>query len=386
VAEPPPQEQRPLELESERGPVRLLFVDRGDRSYLIPSGTRSYWSIEIVRAGSARARRPGRVVEAASVRLVTDPALAQDVRGDFLAKYGRPAWDRYFAASHKIIELEFGPRPEPVLYADQVRNEFDAAAPFYQDAVGANPFERYLKRRSLEHLATLFEHADPLIEIGPGTGFETLPLLAQGHRILAVDLSEGMLGELRARADASGVGERLRTRVGRLGRLDAALADVPPGSYRGAFSTFGAFNLEPDLGVVPDCLARVLAPGAPLCLGVLNPHGAIPMVYEGAIGGWSGVRARLSNPIRAGGNRYPLDIYLSSARGLAHRFAPWFDLESVRTVSVLAPPFRSPRLLRTFSPEAFRQAERLDRWLCGFGFANALGEWILVTLRRTGHG
>jgi Methyltransferase domain len=376
-------EHPPLAIESLSGPVSLLFVERGERLYVIPSGARSAWSIEIVRAGSVRAQRPGGSSEVAAARLVTDATVARSIRAAFQEKYGQPAWDRYFAASHKIIELEFGPRARPASYAEQVRNEFDAAAPFYQNAVDSNPFERYLKRRSLEYLRSLFFGRDPLLEIGPGTGFETLPLLAEGHRILALDLSEGMLAELRQRAEALGVAERLSTRSGRLGALGAALADVPRGAYAGAFSTFGAFNLEPDLGEVPAALGRVLAPGAPLCVGVLNPFGTVPLLYEGLIAGWTGVRGRLSNPIRARGNRYPLDIYYSSARSLGRRFAPGFVLESVRTISVLAPPFRSPRLLRGFSPRAFRRAEQLDRWLCRSSLANALGEWVLVTLRRT---
>ena len=44
-----------------------------------------------------------------------------------------------------------------------------------------------------------------ILDIGAGTGFLALPLAALGHQVTAVDLSAGMLAQLRARAEADGL-------------------------------------------------------------------------------------------------------------------------------------------------------------------------------------
>ncbi|MGH2599108.1 MAG: class I SAM-dependent methyltransferase, partial [Dehalococcoidia bacterium] len=56
-------------------------------------------------------------------------------------------------------------------------------------------------RRVAEEIQT----GESVLEIGPGTGGFTVPVAARASRVLAVDLSEAMLGVLRDRLDAGRV-------------------------------------------------------------------------------------------------------------------------------------------------------------------------------------
>jgi SAM-dependent methyltransferase len=49
----------------------------------------------------------------------------------------------------------------------------------------------------------------PIVELGAGSGRIAVPLALDGHRVVAVDRSPGMLGRLAERAEAAGVGDRI---------------------------------------------------------------------------------------------------------------------------------------------------------------------------------
>lgn len=52
-----------------------------------------------------------------------------------------------------------------------------------------------------------------VLDVGAGTGFLSLLLAGQGYDVTAVDLSPGMLGRLRAEADARGGASRRSSRT-----------------------------------------------------------------------------------------------------------------------------------------------------------------------------
>ncbi len=264
---------------------------------------------------------------------------------------------------------------------ESLRREFDASAPGYRAAVEGNPFERYLKARALAELLPRLAGRDPLLEIGPGPGLETIPLARAGHRVTAVDLSGEMQRVLRERVAAEGLSDRVAVRSGGLATLADDLSDVAPGHYAGAWSTFGAPNLTPDPTAVARGLARLLGPGAPALVGLLNRWGIAPLLYEAGQGNWRAIRARQRQPIRAEGIRYPLDLYVWTPREYARAWAPYFVLHEVVPLSALAPPFASPRLLERFGRRAWSLARRVDRRLTPA--LPALSEWVLLELRRT---
>ena len=366
-------------------PVPLRFLPRGGRYYLLTSGAGAAWASLAVRAGTVRVRiPPSAATETRWVRRVTDPAEASSVRAEFARAVGAPEFDRWFPAADRVLSLETEAPAHPPGHLERVVEEFDASVERYESAFANSPFERYLKRRSLERLLPLFAGADPLLEVGAGVGLETLPLLAAGHRITAVDVSERMLARLEARAREAGLAAALRTRRGRLASLGAELGDVPPGSFRGAYSTYGAFDLEPDLAGVGAALGRLLGPGAPLFVAVLNRFGIAPLGYEFLLGGTGPVRARLRRPVPAGAVRYPLDIYPRSPGELTRLLAPEFDRVGLTTPSALLPPFESPRRLSALGPRSVDRLHRFDVRLARSPLGVALGEWVFLTFRRRG--
>jgi 2-polyprenyl-3-methyl-5-hydroxy-6-metoxy-1,4-benzoquinol methylase len=89
---------------------------------------------------------------------------------------------------------------------EPVEQFYDAHAGAYE-AKFALPLAARIKRREeADILGFLAEHLPPadgarILELGCGTGLFTLPLARQGYAVRAVDISGGMLGELRGKLE-----------------------------------------------------------------------------------------------------------------------------------------------------------------------------------------
>lgn len=121
---------------------------------------------------------------------------------------------------------------------------FDAIAPTYDASRGGTARAGVFAGQ----LAPLLDPAEPVLDIGVGTGIVAAELAARGHRVCGVDLSPGMLAHARDRLGA-------RVAVGDAGRLP-----VRTGSVAQAVSTW-LLHAGPDPRAVFGEVARVLRPG-----------------------------------------------------------------------------------------------------------------------------
>lgn len=364
-------------------PVRFCWWNEGI-VILVTTGS-PRWSVEALRAGRVSLSiSPGQWTRCA-VRALSSIELRglPQIMEAFRRRYGAELFQGHLATPDTALFLTPEEPGSSTGTWEAIRREFDAAATTYSENNRANPVDRYAKARSLERLEGLFLGRDPLLELGPGTGIETIPLLAGGHRISAVDISPGMLSALRARAEAEGRGDALETRLGPLGELPRLLSSVPDGYFKGAFSTFGALNLEPDLSRVPQALARVLAPESPLFLGVLNRLGLPPLVFSALQGRMGEIRARFMDPIPVEGIGYPLALHPFTRKELANRLAPWFSFLESEAVTVLSPTHYSPRLWGLTDRTGRATLARWDARLARLWPFRELGEWSFLTFRRT---
>ncbi|MCI4365984.1 MAG: class I SAM-dependent methyltransferase, partial [Thermoplasmata archaeon] len=275
-------------------------------------------------------------------------------------KYGDEVFSRYFGSRSKVVHLVPGGIVSARSPPELLQQEFDADAAGYTEGVRSNPIELYLKETSRDRLVEAFRSSGALLEIGAGTGFETLPLLSAGHPVTVVDLSTRMLALLTERARAAGFGEKLTCRVGRLSQLGEAAKEFDTGTIGGAYSTFGAFNLESDLGTAPTALARMLRPGARMIFTTLNRPGAFPVVWEFALGNRSGAFRRAGRVLPSGSIRYPLTVFPRNPSYWDRALAPSFRRVATLPVSVAAPPFESPRLVRWLGRVGGSRARRWD--------------------------
>ena len=365
-------------------PVQLLVVERDGLVFAIPAAERTRWASLVLDDGEAVLEWPDGRRERRSARLVTDRDLIERVREAFREAHGGEKWTRYFERRSRIVQ--FGPwETRAAGYPkDRLQAEFDAVASRYAGAVAENPFAARLRRRSLSHLLPLFEGRDPILELGCGSGIETVELLCAGHRVTAVDISPQMLYEVQKKARHLGLEGRLTTWQGRITQLGELVTAAGPASFAGAFSTFGALNLEADLDPVRRALALALDRGSPFFAGVLNRHAFAPVAYALASRRPREALNRLKYPIPAEGSAFPVAVFPTTRRRFAELFRPEFQLELAEGASVLAPPDDVPRLRREMRASALGTLGRWDERLCRTRVGTELAEWQFLTFRRVG--
>jgi len=337
---------------------------------------------DAIRTGGCEVTRPEGSPIQCSAELVTDPEKAARIRIGFREKYGSERYDRYFSARSKVVRLVPGGSIVPRSPVEILEHEFDALASGYADGVKSNVIELYLKETTRDRLLAAFRAGERLLEIGGGTGFETVPLLSAGHWVTVVDLSPRMLAELSGRARADGADQRLTCRLGRLSRLDEVLSEDRPASFDGAFSTFGAFNLEAGLGSASKALARVLRPGALLIFTTMNRPGVLPVAWEVVVGNGRRALLRTRTDLPPGSIRYPLTVYPRNPSYWDRALAPQFRRVGTLPVSVTAPPFESPRIVRWLGAVGGARARRWDELLSRIPLLAPVGEWSFLTYER----
>ncbi len=260
--------------------------------------------------------------------------------------------------------------------------EFDNIAEEYDHHITGNRMNRLLRDRSLALLQPTFRSARRLLEIGCGSGMETLTLLQEGHEVVAVDISEKMLEVVRHKARTAGVGERftgVRARASELGGLVPALG--PP--FDGAYSTYGALNCEPALRPVSDALARLLPPGGTFVAGIYNRWCLFELAGYGITFQWGRALGRRLNPVPVGASRFCVDTYAYSVPEFIGQFRPEFS--PVRTFGV--PVFLPPSDLTAYSERFARHFDSLanaDRAFGSLWPLSALGDHFLAVLVRAG--
>jgi SAM-dependent methyltransferase len=378
------QRRETIELFTSGDPaIRLLFVEIGRRLYVIPSGSSSRWSSAALREGGCDVRRTGGPRSRHASSLVMDPTESSEVWSRFCGKYGQELCRAYFGQFPRIIVLDPERIPTPRSDYELLTEEFNARAGAYDSAVQSKPIERYLKERALEMVTVSVAGFDPLLEIGPGTGYHTLPLLRRGHRVTAVDLSDRMLHVLRRNAERDGVSEGLTLKLGRLGELASALGSVPAGYFGAAYSAFGAFNLEPKMAPAVSALARLIRPGGCLAFTSLNRPGMFPWIWEVASGKPRSALARLGETIPPDRIGYSLETYPRTPTDWDQLLSPMFRRVRSDPVSVLAPPFEAAPAIRFFGNSGTARLHRLDAALARRPWLSAAAGWVFLSYVRT---
>jgi SAM-dependent methyltransferase len=386
-SEAPEAERAPgadhLELLGRSGAVPLGFVRTDQEIYLVARERSARWPVTVLREGSAVLRVDGELV-AGRADLVTDPAAKQAVLGRFLEKYGSEKFARWYDRPARILAVGLGGRragaPAPQ-YLDWLTAEFDNVADDYDHHITGNRINLLLRNRSLARLRELFRSSPRLLEIGCGSGMETLPLLEEGHELYCVDISSRMLDVVREKARAAGVAERLTTRRLRAGRVEELVAEVGSGAFDGGYSTYGALNCEEELAPIPVALHALLRPDSRFVAGVYNRWCAFEVLGYSISGRPSRAFGRQKRPIPVGASRFCVDIYAHSVGDFDRLFGPYFVRERTEAVPILLPPSD----LVTYAERFSRHFDRLANWDRALGAAwpfRFFGDHFLSTFRR----
>lgn len=238
-----------------------------------------------------------------------------------------------------------------------VGRAYDAIAAEYDGQLAGDPGAQDMRARLHKHFRRVFRTGDRVLDLTAGTGIDACYLAASGVRVTAIDISPGMIAELKRRAAPYGPFIQARVLAAEcLDHLDA-------GAFDGAISTFAGLNTIEDLPRLARDLARRLRPRGSVIIHALSSRCWRRNTFRAGF-----------SAVRIGGQLVDHHAYDPFVLWRAV-FAAHFDLRQVYAMSMLA----TPRLIARM-PGLARGWFALDR-ACGRLFP-ASGEFFVLELSK----
>ena len=259
---------------------------------------------------------------------------------------------------------------------------FDGAAGGYDATFSNDPLAGHLRGEVWRRIEGSLERPSLLLDIGAGTGVDTLHFAELGHRVVAVDRSEEMLRVLRDRLAAAGRSEETPCRAldaNQAGEWDRLVDDLRlEGRVDLVYSDFGAVNCILELGALAHALKRLVRPGGRVVLVSMPrvcPLELLALPIRGATFAFR--RLRSYPEARVDEVRFPIAYHGPTT--LARALAPAFRLIRSQPLGLLLP---APPRKRPLPDSLCRGALALERALAHVPVIRAWGDHVIVELER----
>jgi SAM-dependent methyltransferase len=255
---------------------------------------------------------------------------------------------------------------------------FDGLAADYDRREIENPIRQLMRSRSLSVLERSFPSQATLLDVGCGTGTEAIWLAQRGYRITAVDSSQAMLDVLTRRT--AGANLDISTRQLKAGDLSTLVDELGEGSFDGAYSSFGALNMEPSLDRSLAALSRLVRPGGRIVLSVMNRWCLAEMAAMVAGGRGTQAFRRLRRSLSVVVGEATTEVTYPSWPQLKGALDPKFKARSVEALTLLLLPYAWPSLVS--HGRTYGALTRLDEILAPRKPFAWLGDHLLVVAER----
>jgi SAM-dependent methyltransferase len=309
-----------------------------------------------------------------------DPLLSA-----FTRKYGERDVRKRYWGQHRYAEIEIKSSSNPLDYAQLVYAEleaaFDGVAENYDHHIMDNEMNLWLRNRSVNLLKRSFAPGETVLEIGCGTGTETLSLARHGVTVIASDISSKMLSILSRKASKSMLEGRVKTLHARPYELKEKLKLAGIAEIDGAYSTYGAINTDPFLRQLFRDLASIIRPKGTLILGVWNKYCLFEILGFTLRMRPNMVVARLRNPVPVGKSRFCIASNAYTVGSIKSLMKGLFEVKEVRGVEVFLPP---SNLVQYLPPRPLvGTLKQLDVSLEAHYPWNRLGDHFLLVCERS---
>jgi SAM-dependent methyltransferase len=259
---------------------------------------------------------------------------------------------------------------------------FDALAARYDAlfAPAANPLIGLARARVHQVLARHFAPCSALLELGCGTGEDTLALAARGHHVVACDPAPQMLARAEAKLAAAGRAAQVTFVGGGAGALAAGWAGLGR-TVDGVFSNFAPLNCELSLAPVRSLLEQALAPGGRF-VGVVLPKLCPLEVALSLARGQPRTALRRFRRQAVGdvdGHRFPMRYY--GAGDFDRALGAGFRRIETRSLGLVWPPLSfGPALARR--PWLLAVLSAAEDRLAGLPGLRRLGDHVILVYER----
>ncbi|HEX4912662.1 MAG TPA: class I SAM-dependent methyltransferase [Vicinamibacterales bacterium] len=265
---------------------------------------------------------------------------------------------------------------------------FDRLAPAYDALVSGDSFQH---QRAQTHAAfrRWIKPGFRVLEIGCGTGIDTLFFAQIGARVVACDPSAEMLTRTRRRISSSAEGDRVSLLSCGLEELPHFLAALDHGEgFDAVISNFGALNCAPSLDPLGAVGCQHLRPGGAMVLGLIGRTCLWEAIYFTARRERDKATRRRAAAVTVPVAGIDVPTFYHRRSDVHAALGEAFTLDAAIGIGVaVPPPYLEPRW-HSVPTLVRRAAEGVDRVAAAWPLLNQLGDHTLTrwVKARVTHG
>ncbi len=226
---------------------------------------------------------------------------------------------------------------------------YDSLASRYDNLLLDNLVLAHSARVSLGLTKAALMTSQRVLEIGCGTGRETLELASLGKTVVACDPSKESLDVLRLKAQRRKLSERVLTRAVSAAEVNQLVSEFGQHTFDGAYASF-SLSYEPDLAVVPERVWELLKPGSPFFCSIFNRVCASEIVLLAPMLFPRRALSRLEGRMELPVDRHRVVIRSYTPNQIRKMFSPLFSLRDIWAIPAIIPPHYMHRILRWSGP------------------------------------
>jgi ubiquinone/menaquinone biosynthesis C-methylase UbiE len=218
-----------------------------------------------------------------------------------------------------------------------------------------------------------------ILDLNCGTGEDALYLASLGVSVTGCDISKGMIGVARRKAERANCALRVQFMVCANERLNRLIDDEP---FDAALSNFGGLNCTVDLHGLGKELSRLVRPGGRLFVCMIGNVCAWETVWYAARGNWKKAFRRFKRgAVNGSVGDANCRVHYPSVADMRESFAPFFRLDRWDGIGIVLPPSWLASAFERW-PWFVQLLKDIDRLLCSAPVCRALADHRLFQFVR----
>ncbi len=264
-----------------------------------------------------------------------------------------------------------------VEYTD-VEKLFDESVHDYERFYSQSAVNKRLRNIIWNEIDKIFKPGDIVLDIGCGTGIDTLHMAERGIKVVAADISSKMLICTYKKVRLKGLTDYVE--ILKLGTADLHCL-INKRRFNGILANFGVFNLEPDLKSLSRNLYELLTDKGIVVANIVNKCCVIEMIYFA-------MKRRFKDIFRRFEDNFVFNI--KGERIFSRAYTPWefyryfkgyFKVKKMIGLNILIPPHNLEHIYAKYR-KLFHIADGLERIMRISFLFQQIGDMFLLVLEK----